>query len=119
MPLDRSALYSTVMNTSGGRKKFGFLPPHGRELAANEEYTVYGDIREAIIRFERTEARRVIIAFEQAIDRGDIRILHTPAPVLLDQTTGVSKMVNLNNGALGIVDPVWAQSMPGGGAVTG
>lgn len=110
MYIDIRCLYSTVRNTSGGRKKFGFLPPHGRELAANEEFTVYGDIKEAIIRFERTEARRSIIAFENAIQRGDLTIINTPNPILEDQTTNASKMVRLNNGTLGVVDPCWYTS---------
>jgi hypothetical protein len=119
MPLDSSALYSTLKNTSGQRKKFGFLPPHGRELAANEEYTVYGDVRQSVIRFERTEARRNIIAFEQAIARGDIAVVHTPAPVFQDATTGVTKMVRLNNGALGVIDPVWTESLVVGQPIVG
>jgi hypothetical protein len=104
---DMRCLYSTVKNTSGGAKPFGFLPPHGRKLAANEEFTVWGDIREAIIRFERTEARRSIIAFENALARGDIDIIHTPNPILQDHTTGHNKILRLNNGALGVVDPCW------------
>ncbi len=106
--LDLRCLYSTVKNTSGGRKKFGFLPPHGRELAANEEFTVYGDVREAIIRFERTEARRSIIAFENAIERRDITIISTPNPILEDHMApNASKMIRLNGGVLGVVDPCW------------
>ncbi len=107
MAFDISCLYSTVKNTSGGRKKFGFLPPHGRELAANEEFSVYGDVRESLIRFERTEARRNIIAFEAAIRRGDIDVIDTPNPIFKDHTTDASKMLRLNNGTLGVVDACW------------
>lgn len=114
--MDLSCLYSSVRNTSGGRKKFGFLPPHGRELADNEEFTVYGDVRQAVIRFERTEARRNIIAFENAIQRGDITIESTPNPILEDHTTHVAKMVRLNNGVLGVVDPCW--NFPGSGSIS-
>lgn len=105
--VDLSCLYSTVKNISGGAKTFGFLPPHGRLLAANEEFTVFGDIKQAIIRFERTEARRNIIAFENALKRGDLTIISTPNPILEDKSTGASKMAQLRGGVLGWVDPCW------------
>ncbi len=109
--LDTRCLYSTVKNTSGRRKTFGFLPPHGRALNANEEFTVFGDIKAAIIPFERTNGRRNIIAFEQALVRGDIEIVNTP-PVILedDSNPGVSKQLNLRNGTLGLLDVCWNRS---------
>lgn len=106
--LDVSCNYSTVKNTSGVRKKFGFLPPHGRELAVNEEFTVFGDIRQALYRFERTEGRRNVTAFENALRRGDIEIINTPNVVLEDlQNPGVSKILTLRNNALGTAVPCW------------
>jgi hypothetical protein len=111
--MDLRCLYSTVRNTSGGRKTFGFLPPHGRTLAANEEFTCYGDVRQAIIRFERSEARRNIIAFEHALQRGDIMIESTPTPIMEDAATHAVKMLSLTGGTLGMVDPCWTQSLVG------
>ena len=106
--LDVSCLYSTIRNTSGKRKKFGFLPPHGKELAANEEFTCFGDIRQALIKFERSEARRSITAFEAALRRGDIEIIATPNIILEDlQDPGTTKMLTLRNGTLGVADPCW------------
>lgn len=111
MPLSTGCLYSTVKNTSGGRKTFGFLPPHGRPLAANEEFTVFGDIKEAIIRHDRQEARRSIEAFESALRRGDIEIISTPAPILEDDSNpGSTQMLRLRNGALGVTTPCWNTS---------
>lgn len=108
MGLDTRCLYSTVKNTSGERKRFGFLPPHGRLLEAGEEFTVFGDIKEAIIKFERSEARRSIIAFERALFRNDIEILNTPNPILEDDANpGSTKMLRLHNGTLGVVDVCW------------
>lgn len=109
--LDTRCLYSTIKNTSGGRKKFGFLPPHGRELAANEEFTVFGDIKAAIVPFERTNARRNIVAFERALLRGDLEVINTPAVILEDDSNpGSSKQLNLRNGTLGTLDPCWNRS---------
>lgn len=111
MPLDLRCLYTTVKNTSGGRKTFGFLPPHGRSLAANEEFTVFGDIKESMFRFERTEGRRNVIAFENAIMRGDITIISTPNPIMEDDSNpGSTMMIRLRNGTLGIADPCWESS---------
>ncbi len=106
--LDTTCLYSTVKNTSGVAKTFGFLPPHGKKLAINEEFTCFGDIRQALIRFERSEARRSIIAFENALRRGDIEIINTPNVILEDlQNPGHSKMLTLRNGTLGVATPCW------------
>ena len=110
---DTSCLYSTCRNTSGVAKIFGFLPPHGKQLAAGEEMTVFGDIRQAIIRFERTESRRNIIAFEAAIQRKDLLIVNTPNPILEDEATETTKMLRLNSGTLGVIDPCWQESVSG------
>jgi hypothetical protein len=103
--------YSTVKNTSGGRMKFGFLPPHGRELAANEEFTVFGSIYEAVVRMERVTSRRNIQALEAALDRGDLTILTTPAPILTN-AQGHPKMLTISDdNLLTTTDPCWTSSL--------
>jgi len=109
--MDTTCLYSTVKNTSGVRKTFGFLPPHGRTLKPDEEFTIYGDAREAVLRFERVTDRRHIMAFEAAIARGDIKIIQTPSPILKDETTEETKMLVLDNGSLAVADPCWEESV--------
>ncbi len=108
---DTSCLYSTIKNTSGGRMKFGFLPPHGRELANNEEFTIFGDVREAIISGDRLASRRSILAFEAAIERGDLQIMQTPSIILRDTVTHNPKMFKLTSGTLTQVDPCWFNSV--------
>ncbi len=90
----------------------GFLPPHGRELAANEEFTVFGNILDVIAtrNGDRVTSRRHIQSFEAAINDGSLVIVHTPNPILQDATTGVTKMLRLNSSALGAVDPCWANA---------
>lgn len=106
--LDTRCLYSTVKNTSGRRKTFGFLPPHGRTLNSNEEFTLFGDIRESVFRHERTEGRRNVEALEKALRRGDMEIISTPGIILEDDSNpGSTKMLKLTNGTLGITDPCW------------
>lgn len=109
---DKDCLYSTVKNTSGQKKKFGFLPPHGVELQINEEYTVFGNILEAVTRDERVTSRRMHQALAAAMDRGDLTIVNTPAPVLKNITNGTSKMLQVSGGGhtISAVDPCWATS---------
>lgn len=110
MSQDTHCLFSTVRNNTAGRILFGFLPPHGRELAAGEEFTIFGNVVDMIAtrRGDRVSSRRDIQAFEAAISRGDLVIVHTPAPIFQDQTTHAIKMLRLNSGSLGVVDPCWA-----------
>ena len=108
---DTSCLYSTVKNASGGRKKFGFLPPHGRELAADEELTVFGSILEAVTRNQRVTSRRNIQALERAVDAGDLIIINTPNPILQDIDTDDIKMLQLDGGSLAAVDACWTNSL--------
>lgn len=112
MPIDTSCVFSVVKNASGGKKKFGFLPPHGRELDDDEEFTCFGSILEAVANAngDRVTSRRHMIAFEAALERGDIEIVSTPAPILQDQTSGLTKMLRLNSGALGTIDPCWTRT---------
>lgn len=109
---DTSCLFSVVKNISGKVMTFGFLPPHGRKLVVNEEFTVFGDIREAIANSsERSSGRRARVAFEKCIENGDLTIISTPAPILKDETSGLTKQLRLNSGSLGVEDPCWARSV--------
>jgi len=112
--MDTSCLYSTVKNISGGAKIFGFLPPHGRELAAAEEFTVFGDIRQNLggnRGSERSVHRRDNAAFEAAVEAGDLEIVSTPSPILEDVTLEIPKMLQLDSGTLSTVDPCWHNSI--------
>jgi len=114
MAMDTSCLYSTIKNVSGGSKIFGFLPPHGRTLANNEEFTVFGDIRQNLggnRGAERSVHRRDNAAFEAAVDNGDLDIINTPSPILQDTATGLPKMIQLTSGSLSAVDPCWYNSL--------
>lgn len=114
MSMDTSCLYSTVKNVSGTTKTFGFLPPHGRTLANNEEFTVFGDVRQNLggnQGGERSVQRRANAAFEAAIESGDLEILNTPSPILQDTETDLPKMLQLADGELSAVDPCWQNSV--------
>ena len=111
---DTSCFYSSVKNSSGARRRFGFLPPHGRELAADEEVVFWGDIRQNIQHLRGPEiasARRDILAFDAAVSRGDIIVIYTPTPIFQDQTTNDTKVLQLDDGTLSVVDPCWETSV--------
>lgn len=79
-----NVLYSTVRNTSGRTKLFGFLPPHGVTLDNNEDYVVFGDIRNVVGSNQGVGGgvrRREQTALEAAIDAGDLTIIQTPVAV--------------------------------------
>jgi len=105
---DTSCLYTTFKNTSGKTKYFGFLPPHGRKLLPNQEITIFGGIEQMLQHdIERVTSRPYFQAFEEALQNGLIQVLKTPAPILLDATTGLNKMLTLDGGTLGVADPCW------------
>lgn len=111
MALDIACLYSTVVNTSGQRKFFSFLPPHGRWLAASEEFTVFGSILEAVQKdVDRVSSLRHIAAFEDAVARGDLEIVQTPAPIFQDLNTNIARTLQVAGGVLSVVDPCWFNS---------
>lgn len=102
-------LYSTVKNVSGSTKKFTFLPPHGRELAAGEEFTVLGDIVEAVIRGERVTSQRNLNALKRCVedDTPSLEIIKTPNPIIYDPVNHYSKMLVIEGGVLGYNAPCW------------
>jgi hypothetical protein len=113
MSIDTSCLYSTVKNTSGVAKIFGFLPPHGRTLGVDEEFTFFGDIRQGLGGNqgpERSVQRRLHSAFEAAIESGDLEIVSTPNPIFQDVDSGATKMLQLDDDAFVAVDPCWKAS---------
>jgi hypothetical protein len=108
--MDLTCLYSTVKNISGGKMKFGFLPPHGREVNSDTEFTVFGNVLDAVANgFDRACSQRNIAGLERAIDQGKLEIMNTPAPILKDATLTAAGgfMIVLDNGTLGVDDPCW------------
>jgi hypothetical protein len=99
-----SGLYTTVENTSGVDKVFGFLGTHGKRLEANETYTVPGDL---VSKLGAQRSQRKFNALEAALVAGDLKIVSSPAVYLYDATDDVTKELALDNAVLGTVDPQW------------
>lgn len=99
-----TGLYTTVENTSGVEKVFGFLGTHGKRLSANETYTVSGDL---VSKLGNARSQRKFKALESALKTGDLAIVSSPAVYLYDATDEATRELSLDNGALGTVDPQW------------
>lgn len=116
MAVDVSCLYSVVKNVSGRTQKFPFLPPHGRELAANAQVSIPGDIRQEVM--TRTPGRsnkRRFDALTRALGNNatndrTLQIISTPAAVVYDETDAVSVILTADNGVVVINNPCWEQS---------
>lgn len=99
-------LYTTVRNTSGAEVVAGFLPPHGRTLAIDEDVTIFGDVWDQLTKGGRP-CKRLQAAFEQALTDGVIEIITSPAQFLQDVSTEAVKVLALDAGVLGVADPAW------------
>ena len=99
------SLYTTIKNTSGAARYYGWLPPHGRELAEDEEVNVPGDLTTRLA--SNRDYGRAFKAFEADLDNTDIVILKTPAVHLYDSEDNNVKLLALNNATLGTIDPDW------------
>lgn len=108
MPAPTSGcLFSTVKNVSGSTKRFGFLPPHGRELANNEELTVFGSIWEAVGRGDYSASKRNHDALATAIRDGDLELKESPCVVLYDETDEASYRLTVDSSTLAAAAPAW------------
>ena len=107
---DHSCLMSTLKNVSGGPLKFGFIPPHGKELADQEEINVFGNILEGVNRGDRF-GNRFANGLLDALDANLIEIIQTPTPILFDATLDNTKIIVLDNGSLDLADPCWETSL--------
>jgi|LakMenEpi03Aug12_release.lakeMendotaPanAssembly.Ray.scaffolds.fasta_scaffold1772582_1 hypothetical protein len=105
-----TCLYTVVKNTSGNTTTFGFLPPHGVTLEANETYNVFGDIRNCLggnQGGERSVQKRAYDALSNALDTGQLTIVSTTSPVLKDVTSNLPKELRVSNGTLSAISPCW------------
>ena len=105
MAVDVSCLYTTLRNISGGTLRFGFIPPHGKELADNEEVLVLGDFYDRLAMADHRERSRA--SFEAALENNLITVIRTPEPVFYDMLLDVTRMAKLSNNTVVLDDPCW------------
>jgi hypothetical protein len=97
-------LYTTVKNTSGAARVFGFLGSHGKRLANNETYTVPGDLVSTVGKGGRG-GQRQFKALEKALEDGDLVITKSPAVYLTDEDDGSVDQLKLDDNTLGTKSP--------------
>lgn len=64
---------TVVQNTSGGTRRFGFLPPHGRQMTAGQVLSLNGDLESFVSR----KGRRYQAALDAAVAAGALSVLDT------------------------------------------
>lgn len=101
---DTLSLYSRVRNISGAARFYGYLPPHGRTLAANESITIKGRLEDHMLTGGRLNLRK-FTALENDLLEGRIEITKHPEHLLYDPTTDAMKQLKLDNSVLGVEDP--------------
>jgi hypothetical protein len=92
MPNTTTDLYTTVKNTSGAERVFGFLSKHGKRLANNATFTVPGDLVGAL---GAQRSQRQFQALERALTSGALEIVKSPSVYLLSETGGVTRELGM------------------------
>jgi hypothetical protein len=108
---DTSCFFTTVKNISGKSMFFGQLPPHGRVLASNAEFSAFGSLESLVSRGDRVTNNRYYNSLLAAITNGLLQVTATPALILKDATSHAPKMVTLTSGTLGVHDPCYDTSL--------
>lgn len=104
---DTTCLYSMVKNETGSSRVFGFLGEHGMRLDADEAVLVRGDL---VAKLGAMTSARRFKALERSLQNGRLKILATPAVHLYDPVADETRLLALENGVLGLVDPCWDAS---------
>ena len=74
-----------VTNTSGEDKHFGFLPPHGLDLADGEDVVLDGDLATILAGGRNRFSRKTeLTALQAAVDAGELAVDN-----LLDSSSSV------------------------------
>lgn len=101
---DTDCLYTTVQNTSGKERVFGYLGERGKRLGVGELITVPGNIADIL---GGKTSKRKFKALERSLMNGTLKIVQTPAVHLYDPTNDETQILALDAGALGVADPCW------------
>jgi hypothetical protein len=99
-------LYTTVRNPLTNARTYGYLGAAGRLLPAGAHFTFIGDLVSTLIGDKRYK-RRQTAALERDLLAGRIELISTPRIILRDATTAAIKVLDLNGGVLGTLDPSW------------
>lgn len=104
MPNTTVDLYTTVKNTSGAARVFGFLGKHGKRLDNNATFTVPGDLVGAL---GAQRSQRQFKALEKALVTNALEIVKSPSVYLLNEAGTATKELALGPSGLGTSTPSW------------
>lgn len=101
---DTLCLFTKIKNISGGTLVCSFLPPHGATLAANADYSVFGDLMSLFQTPSGIVDLRRKAAFEAALKAGQLAIISLPMPMFYDATLTKTSGIKIDNGTVTIVN---------------
>ncbi len=104
MAQETACLLSVVKNISGVTKRFGQLPPHGVQLANNEQFSMIGDLSNAVT-LGGFAKRRKLRALKSALAAEDLAVVSLPNPIVYDAEAEASVMLSVDDGDLVISGP--------------
>lgn len=93
-------LRSTIVNTSGVRKYFDFLPQAGAYLNIDEERAFFGDVYDWI-----RKGPDHIKTFEYHVAQGNIEIKTSPGVLVYDPTLETTVEIAVDNSVVADVYP--------------
>lgn len=101
-----TCLRTTVKNTSGSARHFGFLGVghKGKTLAANESFTQPGNLADTL---GAMRDQRRFQALERCLKSGALEIVKSPGVFLYDETNDRTQVLALEGRDLGKVDPCY------------
>jgi hypothetical protein len=106
-------LYTFVKNMAATAMFYGFLPPHGKELAVGEEMMIGGDLTTRVAMAHDQD--RSFPAYEACLDDTELVIVRSPAVFLYDTSANVVQQLIMHNRVLGVAEPCWGYFSESGG----
>jgi hypothetical protein len=100
-------LHTIVKNTSGVERTFGFLGPRGKRLTSGQSFAVPGDL---IATLGAMVSKRRFNALKASLKRGSLTLVSSPGMFIYDDTADKTRMLAVNDGVLGTVDPCYDSS---------
>lgn len=103
-------LFTTVRNTAGVARVFGFLGQRGKRLLANEIFSFPGNLVTWLGGGGGQAgqwSQRRFKALERALTRESLEIISTPGVHLYDPINDITRVLAQEGGVIGSVDPCW------------
>ena len=100
-------LHTIVKNTSGTERTFGFLGPRGKRLTSGQSFAVPGDL---VATLGAMVSKRRFNALKASLKRGTLTIVSSPGAFLYDEGSDRTRVLAVNSGELGTVDPCYDSS---------